>query len=162
MKIILTQNEIEETLRDSVLQQISIRDDQDITIDFEDDKDGNLTAVIGVEKSRSSEKSETAPQPAAKPRGRPRKEKAAAPEPMEEGVTTAPEVPWEEEPTKAAEAQERLQEHLEEVKAIKEEAKTALKIFPEATSSAPPAAPKPAVNSLFANLTKPVHDAPRD
>ena len=63
MQIILTQPEIEEAIRDSVLQRIAIKDDQSIAIVFEDDTDGNLIATIDTKKAAPVVEVEVKPKP---------------------------------------------------------------------------------------------------
>jgi hypothetical protein len=157
MQIILTQPEIEEAIRVSLLQQMAITDDQSIAVVLEDDADGNLIATIDIKKAVPVVETEVKPKPRARKEAsivaalRPEEAKAPVPPPFgrEPVKAEAKDLPWKEEEPGREEAQAP--------------AVLAPKIFPGVSTSAPaqPEAPAQRAKSLFANLTKPVHDAPR-
>lgn len=72
MQIILNQNELEDAIRDTVLKQIAIREDQKILISMEETDSGEMIAVINVGKAETTETVEVI-EP-AKPKTRARKE----------------------------------------------------------------------------------------
>ena len=150
MQIILTQNEIEDAIRDTVLQQIALKDDQSIAVVFEDDTDCNLIATIDIKKA--------APAEVTKPKARAAKKEPVQVAPVQSAAqdeepakeTLASDLPWKEEEPPKEEAQAPA-------------AAPAPKIFPDPSTSAPaqPEAPAQEAKSLFANLIKSVHDAPQ-
>src|SRR5262245_56751944 len=150
MQIILTQQEIAHVVRESVLPQIAFREDQSINVAIV--LSGNeLIASITITRAEEAE--------ATKPKAKPaRKETtpivqttiipAAGREP--EAKAEASGVSWEEDPKEESAREQTL-------------VAAAPKLFPDAATSAPaPATGLPAAGkSLFANLVRPVHDAPR-
>ena len=159
MQIMLTQKEIESAIVDKVFEQIAIKDGQSIILEFEDDSDGNLIATIDVKKAAPVVEAEVK----AKPRARketliiaavqPEEAKAPLPLPLgcEPAKAEAEDLPWKEEEPRKEEAQAPTAGPL------------APMIFPDVSTSAPaqPEAPAQEAKSLFANLTKSVHDAPQ-
>jgi hypothetical protein len=150
MQITFTSQELEEMIREAVLQQITLKEDQGISIKFQQDG-----AIITIQKVGE----ETAPKKV-------RTRKANQPD---EAV---------EEPAKAQVVDRGVMEELDQAKARDASALLAQPIFaqpgdpatviaartstifPDVNSSAPvtePATPPPA-KSLFSNLQKPVHD----
>ncbi|RUX60175.1 hypothetical protein [Mesorhizobium sp. M7A.F.Ca.CA.002.12.1.1] len=173
MQAVLAQLELEEAVRLFVRQEFPAAADQNITVTFEDDKDGNLTALAVVDNAVGG--AEPAGQ---KPKTTGRGKKAAA-----AAATVAADVKEDEieqtenqvESTEVAEAGEQTAAaaggpdntppfDVDETKTAQPnevQASAPLKIFPDLTSSAAPSTPKPATDpavaakSLFANLTKP-------
>ena len=144
MQIILTQQEIEDLIRESVLQQITVREDQGISLSF-DQADG-LMAIIRIQKLDAEE---------------------VSPKKVRTRRTAQVEEPAQEEPAKA-QVVEPVEAHTlgQETHTLTQQP-AAPKIFPDVGTSAPvgtravdaPAAAPPG-KSLFGNLTKPVHDTP--
>ncbi|MER9436708.1 hypothetical protein NKJ04_17595 [Mesorhizobium sp. M0618] len=180
MQIILTNSEIESALRETILSQITIREDQKIHIRIEETDDNGHIAVIDVLKAGDEPSSGTGGgtkgTDTAKPKGtRTKKPAVAAEAPAASQAADSTEETTEE----VVETAESLGTVSEQTAAVVDTkppfdvdepettqpnevpAPVAMKIFPDLTSSAAPATPKPAVDpavaakSLFANLTKP-------
>lgn len=139
MQIIFTAQELEDLIREAVLQQISLRDDQSFTINIAGDN--SVTVIIGKIDGNTPVKATVT---------RTRKPRETVEEKQEESkpLFTPPAA------TAAMAAQE----------AEARESLVAHKIFATAENSTPPtaeAAP-PVGKSLFSNLTKPVHDIPKE
>lgn len=174
MQAVLSQLDLEEAVRLFVRQEFPAAADQNITVTFEDDKEGNLTALAVVDNAAGG--AEPASQ---KPKATGRGKKAAAAaatvaadakEDENQAQEEGQQAPWEDPANTAeAEAHETAVAAHEADRNTTIAAETAVpqttgattKIFPDLTSSAAPATPKPAVDpasaakSLFANLTKP-------
>jgi hypothetical protein len=150
MQIILTQQEIEDAIRETVLQQITIREDQGIAVAFQGlTKEGSLSVNITIQKVNE----DTAP----------KKVRTRKPIQIEESI--------QDEPTKVHVVEgETVKGKLDLSQPIAASPMpvftTAPKIFPDINSSAPVSEQATAISqptlgkSLFANLTKPVHDSP--
>lgn len=179
MQIILTQAEIEEAVHDVMLQRISIHEDHTTSVMITTTEDGESIAVIDIgtaEDTNTGSVSEKKTRRKRRTRAEIEADEAAAkaitPEPEPQAKDSK--VPWTEDPTAAVaenkpeSSDEIVTEDKTEEKPAATSAPAAGGIFPNAMSSAPAnqEAEKPPVNgaakSLFANLTKPVHDAPRD
>jgi hypothetical protein len=149
MQIILTQQEVEDAIRDAVLQQITLKEDQGIAIAFQGlSKEGSLTVSVIIQKADEA---------GAIPRKRTRR-------------TTQPEESIDE-PAKAHVSEEvttPIPAMTQPIFAQPNDPATVIaektsKIFPDINTSAPVQTPAPvatpsAGKSLFSNLTKPVHD----
>lgn len=180
MQIILTNSEIESALRETILSQITIREDQKIHIRLEETEDNGYIAVIDVLKAGDEPSGSTGGgtkgnEPAKPKVTRARKPAVAAEAPA--GTQAA---------DNAGSTDETTEEVVEAIGTVSEQtaavvdnkppfdvdepkdtqpnevpATAPLKIFPDLTSSAAPSAQKPPVDpavaakSLFANLTKP-------
>lgn len=178
MQIILTNSEIDSALRETILSQITIREDQKIHIRLEETEDNGYIAVIDVLKAGDEPSGSTGGgtkgnEPAKPKVTRARKPAVAAEAPA--GTQAADSTETTEEVTEIAETVETVQEtaavvdnkppfDVDEPKDTQPNevpATAPLKIFPDLTSSAAPSAQKPPVDpavaakSLFANLTKP-------
>jgi len=143
MQIILNQREVEDAIRDAVLQQITLREDQEIGVHFEGVKDGNLTVSVVI---RKAEDEVTIP----------KKMRTKKPIQVEESIP---------EPAKAHTVPEEMGSLTHPIFAQPGDPATQVaaavpRIFPDINTSAPvqtgPVAT--ASKSLFSNLTKPVHD----
>jgi hypothetical protein len=172
-QIILSQEELREAAINFALTQTELPGSS-IKVEFEDDDNGDLTAIINVKAEDVGEQDE--PKVAAKPRGRPRKEPAAVAAPVQQEIiqtTVAPpeamteaaaDVPWIQNLPPVQEAPVADEKPVNATPVELPEKKNA--IFPDIKSSAPVAQGAPVAvgnaKSLFANLTKPTHDAPRD
>jgi hypothetical protein len=145
MQIILTQLEIAHAVRESVLPQIAIREDQSINVAIV--PSGNeIIASITITRAEEAEATKPKAKPVKKVEATPIVQTTIAPPPRREPEAKAEssDAPREEEPAN------------EETPVV-----AAPKLFPDAATSAPAPAAEGA-KSLFANLVKPVHDAPRD
>lgn len=157
MQIILTQSEIEDALRQSILQQISLRDGQDITFDFKSTRgDDGLTATIQI----------SAPVQQVGTKLETKADKVTAEKATPRNISTEPEDRQEPEALKESEKETKAApEPADEDKPAenKASAKVETTIFPNEGTSAPltepEVAPEVAAKSLFANLQKPVNGA---
>jgi hypothetical protein len=151
MQITITGQELEDMVREAVMQQITLKEDQGIAIKFQQDG-----AIITIQKMVSEEH---------------------APKKMRTRRTSQAEEPTQEEPAKAQVVDRGAEMEGELARAADASAlskpifaqpgdpatviaKATSKIFPDVNSSAPvtePATPPPS-KSLFSNLQKPVHD----
>ncbi|RWB40479.1 MAG: hypothetical protein EOQ44_25410 [Mesorhizobium sp.] len=159
MQAVLAQSELEEAVRLYVRQELPAADGQNITVEFEDDKNGNLTAIVVIDNAEGGEAPATANQ---KPKTT--RKKAAAPatapaeqaseqktaeiyEQSESAAEAAQDLPWkEDEPKDPGEAQTTIVAEAEKPVTQPNEipAETA-KLF---TTSEPAAAPA-ATNKIF-------------
>jgi hypothetical protein len=157
MQIILTQNEIEDAIRDTVLRQMAIKDDQSIAVVFEDDADGNLIASIDIKKAAPVVEAEVEP----KPRARKEAPIAAAVQPEEAKSPVPPQFGREPVKAEAKDLPWKEEEPGKEVAQAPAVGPLTPKIFPNVSTSAParPEALAQGAKSLFANLTKSVHEA---
>jgi len=145
MQIILTQQEVEEAIRDTISQQITIREDQGIAINFSGVK-GEFQVIVTIQKL-----DETSPK-----KVRTRRASPADADPVEEPAKAH--VVTEGDTVTVTLAQPVFA--TQPVDSTTREPASTSRIFPDVNSSAPvtePASPTPS-KSLFANLTKPVHD----
>jgi hypothetical protein len=166
MQILLTQQEIEEAIREIVLQQITIREDQGIAINFQQLKDSGLAAVVTIQKVGDDNNREAAPKKTRTRRTVQPEESIE--EPAKAAITTSDQtIP---ESAKAAPAQaqpmptQTLPIFAQPVQSTTPASAPAPKIFPDINTSAPVGgqASPPVGKSLFANLTKPIHDLPQE
>lgn len=183
MQAVLSQPELEDAIREYVKAQIPLQGDPAITVTFEDDAEGNLTAIVVIEKGGVAEdkpketktrsrKPAAAANPAlveaaneAKALNATEEEAklniSAGTEDREEPVVEKDEPPFEVEDSTA---KEDAKAEAQAVANEKEAPKTP-SIFPSTLSSAPAAASNTAPNgapttsptSLFANLKKPTN-----
>ncbi|ESX17864.1 hypothetical protein X766_15800 [Mesorhizobium sp. LSJC255A00] len=176
MQIIVTHNEIEEAVKQTVLAQISLREDQNVAIRFEQTESDDLIAIIDITKAGSEPPKgglkTDAPKTIA-PRGKKAAAAAAtvkadikddeiAAKEEAEAKSDGAQAPWEEPAaTEAAETTEQAQPAAEpaaeapvtqptETKPLAALLANTTKIFPDATSSAAPETPKPDVTAAAA------------
>lgn len=162
MQIVLNQLEMEEAIRNFVRTEVPVAEDQNITVIFEDDKDGNLQAIVVVERG-GVVIDEPKPAKATRTRKTNTPVKAAAPEPeTEEDAIEAEQAEQAAETTVAAMTQDEPETVSNgEAKSADPAPVNPMKIFPETGTSAPvthkAVEPTVAAKSLFANLVKPTH-----
>ena len=157
MRIMLTQVEIEDAIKDVVLQQITLREDQDITIAFEGVKDGEFSVHVTILKQEGKQE-ETLPK-----KVRTRKATQTETDSPESSPPVAPSTF-----TNPVEAMPPVEPVVPPVQPVADQEPLPVaprKIFPDISTSAPtqtqvqPAPSTPVSGkSLFSNLQKPVHD----
>ena len=154
MQIILTQQEIEDLVRDAVLQQITIREDQGISITFQGIVESRFVASVTIHKIDE----EAAPRKVRTRRIREDKtDEVAQEEPAKAHIVTEELATT---PTKPIFAQPEPTP----VKPATSSPTAVSKIFSAVETSAPATetVTPPKGKSLFANLTKPLHDAAKE
>ncbi|AZO48038.1 hypothetical protein [Mesorhizobium sp. M4B.F.Ca.ET.058.02.1.1] len=172
MRAVLSQAELEEAVRLFVRQELPSATDQNITVTFEDDKDGNLTAAVDIDSADGGEAPSQKPKTTRKKaiqgakdatvvaeqasEEKPAETTANVQEESESAADASKDLPWKED---AAGTDQPIVKEDKPVTQPNEIPAETTKIFPDAVSSAAPSAPKPdtaaAAKSLFANLTKP-------
>lgn len=186
MQIILNQSEISEAIKEIVLQQIAIREDQKVNVSFDTTESDEIIAVITIAKADSEVPSgggnENKPPrevrtrtkrinpPASSSTGSTGTGTETSPQTEIVQTTIMPQADSEKPPADNDHVADGATQ-FPDVDVMSEPAptdsfKSGGRIFPDAATSAPASQEPPpvvgAAKSLFANLTKPVHDAPRD
>jgi hypothetical protein len=172
-RVILSEAELKEAAIEFVKARTEVPADATFAVDFEDDNAGDLTAVVDITGTAGSAGTTTPAADKPKATRSPKTTVTKTPEPAAE--TKAEEPPFVEDLVSIEEAKVIEQLKVEETQAeevqvaepqpenAKVETKSIGRIFPETSTSAPPAPPPeevdPAVKakSLFANLSKPTN-----